>query len=141
MPDYESGVAGSNPAGDAKLIFSQVGVAVARRSYKAEVGFDPLLGYGGHGVAVCTLGCDPVGTGSIPVDRLKGELGNQVAQRPVKPCSSEAQVQILPRPRRSTLPVRELPPPLRKAAAWLKSGRKHHVAYLTGGGRQSAKLP
>jgi hypothetical protein len=28
----------------------------------------------------------------------------------------------------------ELPPPLRRAAAWFESGRKHHVAYLTGVG-------
>src|ERR1700745_3079271 len=103
--------------------------------------FDSFIGYGGHGVGVFTPGCGPVGTGSIPVDRPRGELGSQVAQRSVKPCSSEVQVQILPRPRSSMLPVRELPPPLRKAAAWFESGRRHHVEYLTGvgGGPQNCR--
>src|SRR6185437_4628164 len=44
------------------------------------------------------------------------------------------QVQILPRPRNAKLPVTELPPPLRRAAAWFDSRRKHPVAYLTGVG-------
>jgi hypothetical protein len=43
----------------------------------------------------------------------------------------------LPRPRSSMLPVTELPPLVRRAAAWFDSGRKHAVAYLTGVGGSS----
>jgi hypothetical protein len=59
-----------------------------------------------------------------------------VKRRSFQTTNLESQVRILPRPPHSTLPVTELPLPLRRAAARFDSRRKHPVAYLTGvGGR------
>src|SRR5215831_21313008 len=117
MPAYEAGGPGSSPGGgtEARLVQRQSSCPTNRES-----GFESSAGYGGCGVVAASEAVNFRGR-----DRNPAITPGSVAQR--RPHSavnraSHAQVRVLPGPPWIyLLPVRELPLPLRRAAAWFES--------------------